>query len=71
MKRGEGWKKQSMKRQASNKAIAETRCEETASKEDVYTSHEVSLLTASGHSRHTWENQLASFGSRIFLLKLH
>lgn len=33
MKRGEGWKKQSMKRQASNKAIAETLCEETASKQ--------------------------------------
>lgn len=33
IKRGEGWKKQSMKRQASNKAIEETLCKETASRQ--------------------------------------
>ena len=49
-------RKKAQKWQATNKALAKTRCEELQAKATAYASQEVPLLKASGHPQNCWDN---------------
>ena len=52
-------RKKAQKWQATNKAIAKTRCEELQAKATANASHEVPLLKASGHPQHCFQVNFA------------